>query len=142
MNTPFTIERRFNAPIAKVWKAITSKDEMKHWYFDLEKFEPRVGFEFRFLGGKDPENQYLHICVITDVIPEKRLSYSWRYDGYQGTSIVTFELFPEGNNTRLKLTHAGLETFPEENPDLAKKNFADGWTAIVGQSLRAYLEKK
>jgi uncharacterized protein YndB with AHSA1/START domain len=139
-NEPFIIERSFNAPVEKVWKAITNKDDMKQWYFDLAAFTPEVGFEFRFYGGKE-DRQYLHICEITEVIPNKKLTYSWRYDGYDGISYVTFELFAEGNTTRLKLTHAGLETFPANNPDFAKENFAAGWTAIIGTSLKDYFEK-
>jgi uncharacterized protein YndB with AHSA1/START domain len=141
-NEPFVIERTLNAPIEKVWKAITDKDQMKQWYFDLTEFKPEVGFEFQFSGGPAPERQYLHLCKITEVIPCKKLTHSWRYDGYEGISFVTFELFTEGNNSRVRLTHAGLETFPKENPDLAKENFAEGWTDIIGRSLKEYVEKK
>jgi uncharacterized protein YndB with AHSA1/START domain len=35
---PLVIERTFNAPIAQVWKAITTKEEMKRWFFDIEEF--------------------------------------------------------------------------------------------------------
>jgi uncharacterized protein YndB with AHSA1/START domain len=139
-NEPFVIERTFNAPVEKIWKAITDKAQMKPWYFDLESFKPEVGFEFSFKGGPD-ERQYLHLCKITEVIREKKLTYSWRYDGYVGNSFVTFELFPENGKTRLRLTHEGLETFPASNPDFAKKNFAEGWTAIIGTSLKDFLEK-
>jgi uncharacterized protein YndB with AHSA1/START domain len=137
---PFTIERTFNAPVSKVWKALTDKDEMKKWYFDLAEFKPEVGFEFHFTGGPKGK-EYLHLCKIAEVIEGKKLTYSWKYDGYAGESFVTFELFPQGNKTRLKLTHAGLETFPADNPDMAKKNFVQGWTAIVGTNLKEYLEK-
>jgi hypothetical protein len=41
----------------------------------------------------------------------------------------------------LKLTHAGLETFPPK-PDFAKKNFVAGWTDITGILLKEYLERK
>jgi uncharacterized protein YndB with AHSA1/START domain len=141
MDTPFTIERTFNAPVSKVWKAITDKGEMKKWYFDLAEFKPEIGFKFQFKGGKDESNQYLHLCEITEVITEKKLTYSWKYDGYEGISFVTFELFPEGNKTKVKLTHKGLETFPASNPDFAKANFAGGWTHIIGTALKQYLEK-
>jgi len=47
-NEPFVIERIYNTPIAKVWSAITNKDEMKNWYFDLEEFKAEVGFKFSF----------------------------------------------------------------------------------------------
>ena len=140
MNTPpLVVERVFNAPIEKVWKAITEKEEMKQWYFDLAEFKAEVGFEFRFYGGP-PEKQYLHLCKVTEVVPGNKLTYSWRYDGYEGNSFVTFELFAEGKTTRVKLTHAGLETFPKENPDFARNNFAEGWTDLIGRSLKSYLE--
>jgi len=137
---PFVIERTFNAPIETVWKAITDKNQMKQWYFDLAEFKPEVGFEFQFKGGKD-DRIYLHLCKITEVIPGKKLTHSWRYQGYEGISYVSFELFAEGNRTRLRLTHEGLESFPLSNPDFAKENFAQGWTYIIGTSLKEYVEK-
>lgn len=139
-NLPVVIERTFDAPIQKVWEAITDKDQMKKWYFDLPAFKPKVGFEFQFSAGCEGRN-YLHLCKITEVIPGKKLTYSWRYDGYEGNSFVTFELFAEGNKTRLKLTHEGLETFSKSNPDLAKENFVQGWTHILGTSLKDFMEK-
>jgi len=138
-NKPIIVERKYNAPISKVWKAITDKEEMKQWYFDLAEFQPEVGFKFQFMGGTE-DNQYLHLCEIIEVIPEKKLTYSWRYDGYEGNSFVTFELFEEGDETRLKLTHRGLESFPN-NPDFAKTNFEMGWDQIINTSLKEYLSK-
>ncbi len=139
---PFVIERTYKASAKQVWKAITDKNEMKQWYFDLAEFKPEVGFEFTFKGGPEDGVQYIHICVITEVVIEKKLTYSWSYDGFAGKSFVTFELFHEGNNnTRLKLTHEGLETFPSNNSDFAKTNFIEGWNHIIGISLKTYLEK-
>ena len=140
-NEPFVIERTLNAPVAKVWKAITDKNEMKQWYFDIAEFKPEIGFEFQFSAGAE-EKTYLHLCKITEVTVGKKLSYSWRYDGYQGNSVVTFELFAEGNKTKLRLTHTGLETFPQDNPAFAAQSFAEGWTQIIGSSLPAFIEKE
>ena len=70
----------------------------------------------------------------------EKLSHTWRYEGYEGNSILTFELFAEGDKTRLRLTHEGLETFPDK-PDFAKANFVMGWTSIIGTSLKNYFEK-
>ncbi len=140
MNTePFVIERTFDVPVQKVWQAITDKEEMKLWYFDLKEFKPEVGFEFDFYGGTE-ENKYLHLCKVTEAEPVKKLTYSWRYDGYEGETFVSFELFDEDGKTRLKLTHSGLHTFPP-NPDFARSNFEMGWAHIIGKSLPAYLEK-
>jgi len=60
-NKPFVIERIYNAPIARVWKAITNKADMKKWYFDLAEFKPEVGFEFQFLGGAEGSNIYIYV---------------------------------------------------------------------------------
>ena len=138
---PFVIERTYNVSPENVWKAITDKDQMKQWYFDLKEFRPEIGFEFSFYGGTE-DKQYLHLCKITEVVKGKKLSYSWRYEGYAGISEVSFELFDEGGKTKLRLTHAGLETFPAaENPDLKKENFEMGWTEIIGKSLKEFVEK-
>ena len=108
---PLVIERTFEAPVASVWKALTISEQMKQWYFDIKDFKAEVGFEFQF-DVQHEGMKYLHRCKITQVIPGKKLAYSWRYEGYEGDSTVTFELFADGNKTRLKLTHAGLENFP------------------------------
>lgn len=142
MNTQaFTIERSYRAPVEKVWQAITDRDQMKEWYFDLSAFEARPGFEFSFYGQGHKGEQYLHRCKILEVVPQQKLSYSWTYEGYEGYSVVTFELFPEGEQTRLKLTHEGLESFPANNPDFAKGSFMEGWTYLTGTSLKNFLEK-
>ncbi len=136
---PFVIERTFNAPVAKVWDAISNRDQMKLWYFDLAEFKPEVGFEFTFNGGTETKT-YKHLCVVTRAAPNEVLAYSWRYDGYEGNSEVVFELQADGDKTHLKLTHSGIETFGLE-PDFDKSNFAMGWTSLIGESLKGFLEK-
>jgi len=133
------IERTFNARIARIWKALTDVEEMRRWYFDLKEFKPEVGFRFEFTVEHEAV-RYHHLCKITEVIPQKKLAYAWRYEGYQGDSLVTFELFADGNKTRLKLTHEGFETFPKL-PAFAKANFMAGWTEIIGSSLKEFVEK-
>jgi uncharacterized protein YndB with AHSA1/START domain len=135
------IERIYNAPVEKVWKALTDKEQMKQWYFDIPAFKPEVGFEFQFSGQGHKGEQYLHLCKVTDVVKGKKLAYSWTYQGLEGYSVVTFELSSEGDKTRLKLTHEGLETFPKNNADFAKESFMEGWAFIIGKSLQEFLEK-
>ena len=139
-NEPFVIEKVYNSPIDKVWKAITDKDQMKEWYFTIATFEPKVGFEFSF-EGKNEDRTFLHLCKIVEVKEKNKLKYSWRYDSEPGNSFVTFELYTEGEKTRLKLTHEGLETFPQDKKDFARESFAQGWTHIVGTSLRKFVEE-
>lgn len=140
-HSPFTIERVYDAPVEKVWKALTDKNQMKEWYFDLAEFHPEVGFEFSFYGEGHKGEKYLHLCRITEVVPMKKLAYTWRYEGIEGLSTVSFELSDENGKTRLKLTHEGLETFPQNNPDFAKESFAAGWTEITGIYLKNFVSK-
>src|SRR5438067_2854750 len=132
------VERTLNAPVAKVWKALTDVDQMRQWYFDLKEFRPEVGFEFDFTVEHEG-TKYHHLCKITEVIAQKKIAYTWRYKGEPGDSLVTFELFGEGEKTRLKLTHEGIESFPK-TPAYARKNFEAGWTAIIGSDLKQFVE--
>ena len=133
------IDRTLNAPVARVWEALNDVDQIRHWYFDLKEFKPKAGFEFEFVVEHEGHN-YHHLCRVTEVIPQRKLAYTWRYKGERGDSLVTFELFAEGEKTRLKLTHAGIETFPK-TPAYARKNFEAGWTGIATE-LENFLQDK
>jgi uncharacterized protein YndB with AHSA1/START domain len=134
------VERTFNAPAGRVWSALTDVNEMRQWYFDLKEFKPETGFEFEFVVEHEG-NAYHHLCKVTEVIPQKRIAYTWRYKGEPGDSLVTFELFPEGDKTRLKVTHTGIETFPK-TPAYARENFETGWTTLIDSELRQFVEGK
>ena len=137
---PIIVERTFDAPVGRVWTALTDVNEMRQWYFDLKEFKPQVGFEFEFIVEHEG-NSYHHLCRVTEVVPQKKIAYSWRYKGEPGDSLVTVELSPEDEGTRLKLTHSGIETFPK-TPAYARKNFEAGWTSIIGTELKQFVEQK
>ncbi|HYF68433.1 MAG TPA: SRPBCC domain-containing protein [Ohtaekwangia sp.] len=139
-NKQLIVERIYNAKIERVWKAITDKDQMKEWYFDIKEFKPEKGFKFQFTGG-DERVQYLHECEVLVVDPPNKLAYSWRYPAYAGYSVVTFELFKEDENkTRVRLTHDGLDSFPKDDSNFAITSFTAGWNYILGDSLSKYVE--
>jgi uncharacterized protein YndB with AHSA1/START domain len=139
---PLIVERTYNAQIEKVWKAITDRDQMKEWYFELKEFKAEKGFKFQFTGG-DENVKYLHECEVLFVDPPNTLSYSWTYPEHNsGYSVVTWELFKEGEKkTRLKLTHEGLDSFPKDDPNFAVNSFTEGWNFILGESLKNFIEK-
>jgi len=134
----FVIEQIYNSPIEQVWSALTDHEKLKKWYFQMDNFKPEVGFIFRF-SGSDKGITFWHKCVIKEVIPPRKLVHTWAYEEYPGESIVSWELFEEGDQTRLRLTHTGLETFPQDDPSFAKESFAKGWTYITGTSLKDFL---
>lgn len=135
---PLIIERTYNTQPEKVWEAITNADKMRQWYFDLEDFKPQVGFQFEFTAECDGVS-YLHLCEVTEVEPGRKLTYSWKYRDYLGESYVTWQIFPEGDKTRLVLIHRGLETFPPHK-DFTRESFTGGWNHFLGTALKEFLE--
>ena len=133
------IKEQFNSLPDKVWKAITDIYEIHKWYFpEIPAFKPQVGFETKFNISFDNKN-YMHIWKVTDVQTGKRIAYDWQYEGYPGHSNVCWEIIPRGEETELILTHTGLESFPQDNPDFAIESFSKGWTEIIKEGLKKYL---
>jgi len=143
MNTdPIVVKQTYNAPIAVVWKAITEKDQMRQWYFEpMTEFKPEVGFETEF--DVEFEGQiFPHQWEVTEVVPETRIVYDWRYGGYAGDSSVTWELSETPDGTKLKLTHRGQETFSQDNPAFSREAGEEGWRYLLHESLKAFLERQ
>ena len=142
MNEPIEITQTINAPVQRIWKALTDREQMKRWYFDIDKFRAEAGFVFSFEGGTET-TQYTHLCTITDVQPNEKLSYTWRYVGYEGNTLVTFLLQPvTPQQTLVTLTHSGIESFGHNNPDFAKSNFEAGWHHIIKVALKEFAEQQ
>ena len=137
---PLIKEVVLDASIPRVWKAITNKDDLSKWSFEMKEFKPEVGFEFQFYGDKDGV-KFLHLCKVVEVVKEKKIKWLWTYKDVKGDTFVTFELFPEGEKTRLRLTHEGLENLPQDE-NYAKHNFEEGWNSLLHSSLKNYLEKE
>lgn len=136
------LERTYQASIDRVWKAITDKEQMKEWYFDVSDFKPEVGFRFQFYGENANGKKLLHLCVVTEAEPPVKLSYTWCYKDYPGQSLLTFELREEAKRTtHLKLTHSGTDTFPYDNEDFKQADFNQGWNDILDGPLREFIDE-
>ncbi|NIF04641.1 SRPBCC domain-containing protein [Chryseobacterium sp. Tr-659] len=141
MNTPIIVQYTINAPAEKVWKALTDKNEMKSWYFDIQDFVLETGKIFNFFepGG---ENKYHHQAEILEIIPNQKLKHTWSYPDFSSLkTTVTWELLPEGDRTVVKLNHEGIENFEDLGEAFSRESFTGGWNSILGQSLKEYLEK-
>jgi uncharacterized protein YndB with AHSA1/START domain len=138
---PIVVEQTFNAPVDRVWRAITDKDEMRQWFFEsIAEFSPEIGFETAF-NVRSGERDYLHLWKVTTVIPEKKVVYDWKYSGIPGASFVAWELLPTGSGTTLRLTHTGIETFPEDDAAFSRESCQAGWKYFLCERLNAYLQK-
>ncbi|HEY9362830.1 MAG TPA: SRPBCC domain-containing protein, partial [Chitinophagaceae bacterium] len=46
MSNPIIVEQFIEASPEKVWQALTDKEQMKEWYFDMADFELEEGAVF------------------------------------------------------------------------------------------------
>lgn len=138
---PLVLETRLPYPPGMIWYALTDRQAMAAWYFNIAEFRAERGVVFRFYAGPG-EMQYLHVCRILELIPERMIAYSWRYEGIPGESTVAFELFEMDSATLLRLTHSGLLSFPKTHSDLSPAAFEAGWKQLIGEHLRSFLRSR
>jgi uncharacterized protein YndB with AHSA1/START domain len=136
------VEQVFGNSVTQVWQAITQLDQMKQWFFEnIPEFKAEVGFKTQF-NVDTGERNFLHLWTILEVVPEKSIVYDWRYKEYPGQGTVKFELSESGNQTILKLTNEGLESFPDHIPEFSRASCQAGWNYFIKEQLKAFLDKQ
>ena len=109
-------ERTIATPIAAVWKALTSEEDLAIWLAPC-RFEAVPGGTVRIDFGED--QQVAGVVTISD--PPHRLEYTWTFTG-EPDSILLFELEDTGDATKLVLEHRMVP--PEQAP-----GYGAGWHA-------------
>lgn len=141
LSNPIVIEETFNFNVNIVWDAITKPDEMRQWFFNnIPLFEPKVGFETNF-NVQSESRSFHHLWKILEVMPNKKIKYQWCYKNIKGEGFVTFELFKINEQTLLRLTNEGLDSFPQDIPEFSRESCEAGWKYFIQQKLKSYLNK-
>lgn len=141
-DAPVVVEQVFNTPMDTVWRSITELDRMTPWYFEnIPAFKAEVGFETRFTIESEGRT-FPHMWKVTEVVPGRKLVYTWRFEGYPGESYVAFELSEQGDATKLTVTATVTEDFPEGIPEFERESCMGGWEYFIQQRLKSYLERK
>ncbi|MCP4976761.1 MAG: SRPBCC domain-containing protein [Maribacter sp.] len=133
------VEHSFNTSMQKVWSAITDLDEMRQWYFDqLEDFRPKVGFRTQFVVQVE-DRVFTHLWEVTQVIPQRKITYNWKYLEYPGSGDVSFELLPGQDHVIVRLDVRVIDDFPDDIPEFKRESWVQGWEYFIGQNLKEYL---
>ena len=136
---PIVVEKVVGAPVERVWRAISDGAEMPKWFFEqIEAFKPELGFETTFTvhnAGKD----YPHRWRVTEVVPQRKLAYDWHHPGFPGAAVVTWAIAPAAEGTNVRVTHAGIETFPQDDPAFTRESGIRGWEHFLDR-LKAFVE--
>ena len=127
MSHPRRIEREAVYPHSpdRVWRALVDPAELAAWLMPND-FEAEVGHEFSLETNDDVIGAIQ--CEVLEIDEPKLLRCRW--SAVFGDTVVTFELFPEGDGTRLRVVHDGFET-----AGVDQAGFNDGWKHKLEQDL-------
>lgn len=113
IHSTFSLERTYDAPVAKVFHALSDKDAMGAWFGSPDTLE----VDFRVGGGTVNSGEFeggtVHTFKSTyhDIIPDERIVYSydmWLNDNHISVSITTITFEPDGDGTHLTFTEQGV----------------------------------
>lgn len=146
-----TIEKQIeiNAPVAKVWKALTDSELFGQWF--------KAKFASEFVAGKTTKakntskgfemDMEFHI---KDIKPQSYFSYAWtpfpmdRTFDYsrEEPTLVEFFLEPIASGTLLKVKESGFNKITASRRAEAYKMHTGGWEAQLKNIERFLVEKK
>ena len=114
-----------DAPAEKVWAHVTEPEKIAGWLMPND-FVPTTGAAFSL----QCPHQGKISCVVKEIVPLRRLVYSFRSAATRVETLVTITLTAEGGRTRLTLVHSGWDTLPPEDQDVADQ-FGGGWAGFM-----------
>jgi uncharacterized protein YndB with AHSA1/START domain len=124
------IERIFDAPRSKVWKALTDPNLVAQWWgrgntLVIEKFEPVRGGHWRFVEHANGQ-QHGFEGRYREVTPEERIVQTFEWDGMPGhTSVETLTLEDLGDG-RTRLVNVSLFHTTEDRDGMAQSGMEGG----------------
>jgi len=139
---PVVVQQSFHVSVSELWKAISELDQMKLWFFEnLDAFSAEVGFETQF-NVKSGERDFRHLWKVTEVIPLEKIVYSWKYEGYEGVSQVSFETFITEGGSSLRVSHVVTNSFPQSIPEFTRESCQGGWEYFINNQLKNFIDNK
>ena len=128
-----TLTRRFKAPLERVWRAWTERDEVARWFgpesvtCTVHEWHLRPGGAYSLSMIHGDGSASLLAGEFREVSAPHRLVYTWVWGGdgpMAGTeTLLTLEFTPVGDMTELRLTHTLM-------PDArAAELHGQGWTS-------------
>ena len=131
-NNSIRLERTLDAPVETVWRYLTEAELRQQWF--MGGTDARPDSEFELLNDHDNLSDD-DVPYPADYAPYKGKSWHERVIRFEPPRLlettfqggqngrVTFELFPEGDRSRLVVTHSGI-TSPTGAQD-----FGGGWNS-------------
>jgi uncharacterized protein YndB with AHSA1/START domain len=136
-----------NAPVSRVWRALTDHREFGQW-FRVDLQDPFVPGQV--CRGRITHPGYEHVTWQATVVamePERLFSFTWQpyavdpdvdYSG-EAPTLVEFRLEPTATGTLLRLTESGFDRIPAARRAEAFRMNDSGWTQQM-ENIRRHVE--
>ena len=139
----FTVSRtiHINAPVEKVWAAITEPTHLAKWFPDRAELQPvAVGAT----GNFEWDDYGTQPVIVEAVDAPHSIAYRWGNDApdsatvdLEHSTVFTFTLSPVAGGTQLTVVETGFETLAD--PASGLESNRGGWDFELDE-LVAYLE--
>lgn len=145
----FTLERRWKATPARVYRALSDEATKQKWFTppeawgkDEHRMDFRVGGIETSVGGPPGGAVHKFKAIYQDIVPNERIIYSYDMhldDVRISVSLTSFEIQPDGDHTILTMTEHGafLDGFAADGNEIRR----DG-TAILLDQLGGFLARE
>jgi uncharacterized protein YndB with AHSA1/START domain len=124
------IERVFDAPIERVWRAFTDPELIAQWWgrgnkLDVERMEVERGGHWRFVEH-GPEGTHGFEGRYREVTPMERVVQTFEWDGMPGHVAVETAEFTDLGDGRTKVTTTSLFHTVEERDGMLSSGMEIG----------------
>ncbi|MGB7861637.1 MAG: SRPBCC domain-containing protein [Acidimicrobiia bacterium] len=132
-------EVRVEAPIERVWEALTSAEHLSKWFGDTAELDLRAGGHASFGWSEFNDS----VAAIIEVV-QRPTRFSFRWESLRSTpveeasTLVEFELTEEGSTTVVRLIESGFAALPETVYSKRFTENASGWSTELAD-LAEYL---
>lgn len=108
MSEPIRVERLVAAAPAAVFAHLVDAKLRAKWLGLASTLESRAGGSFEMLSP----NGMTAMGEVVEVVADRKVSFTWGWQGHPGvppgSTLVEIELIPDGDQTRVRLTHSEL----------------------------------
>jgi uncharacterized protein YndB with AHSA1/START domain len=124
------IERVFDAPRSKVWKAMTDPKLVAQWWgrgnkLVIEKFEPVRGGHWRFVEHAEGQ-QHGFEGRFREVTPEERVIQTFEWDGMPGHTVLETLTLEDLGDGRTRVVNISLFFTTEERDGMLQSGMEGG----------------
>lgn len=124
------IERIFDAPRSKVWKAMTDPELVAQWWgrgnnLVIEKYEPVRGGHWRFVEHVEGQTHGFE-GRFREVTPEERVVQTFEWDGMPGHTVLETLTLEDLGDGRTRIVNVSLFFTTEERDGMLQSGMEGG----------------